>query len=448
MAGIIDYTDSANSNTNIAGINIAENCLAANINNAIRQLMADVLIQDSFAPADVSATASMSFAGVQSGYFDISLTASIVHLGTARAGYRKIVRFKAPNTVLVNSANLILPTSSNITTVSNDVGIFISLGSGAWVLGGGTVVRATSAGGVRAVSGTSDTILSTDNGKLVTFSNASAIAVTLPQATGSFISPFSVDLENKGAGVVTVTPTTSTINGATTLVLGTNEGARVFSDSTNYDIQRGMRGGAYAAKTGAYTVTSSDNNNVINWTTAGATATLTAAATLGAGFTVTLMNTAASGDVTIDPNASETLDGLTTRLLRPGGRVRLVCDGTNWRTLQGIYPFESADQAPTISAQIVVAHGLGVIPKDLRIILVNRTGELGYVAGEEVDLGAAYMSQATANVTTSIQADATNVNIANSGEAIRIQHKTTPTTTASNIAIGNWKYIVRAKDIY
>lgn len=36
-----DYSTTAASNTSIAGISIAENCPAANINNAIRQLMAD-----------------------------------------------------------------------------------------------------------------------------------------------------------------------------------------------------------------------------------------------------------------------------------------------------------------------------------------------------------------------------------------------------------------------
>lgn len=36
-----DYSTTPASNTTIAGINIAENCPAANVNNAIRQIMAD-----------------------------------------------------------------------------------------------------------------------------------------------------------------------------------------------------------------------------------------------------------------------------------------------------------------------------------------------------------------------------------------------------------------------
>lgn len=39
---VSDYSTTPGSNTTISGINIAEGCPPANINNAIRQLMADV----------------------------------------------------------------------------------------------------------------------------------------------------------------------------------------------------------------------------------------------------------------------------------------------------------------------------------------------------------------------------------------------------------------------
>jgi len=96
-------------------------------------------------------------------------------------------------------------------------------------------------GAVRAVIGTSDTILAADRGKLVTYSNASAIAVTLPQATGSFTTPFKFSYVNLGAGAVTFTPTTSTIDGAATLVVATGDGGDIFSDGTNYFSQRGTQ---------------------------------------------------------------------------------------------------------------------------------------------------------------------------------------------------------------
>lgn len=39
---VSDYSSTPGANTSISGINIAENCSPANINNAIRQLMADI----------------------------------------------------------------------------------------------------------------------------------------------------------------------------------------------------------------------------------------------------------------------------------------------------------------------------------------------------------------------------------------------------------------------
>lgn len=87
---------------------------------------------------------------------------------------------------------------------------------------------------VNAQTGTTYTVLVTDFGKLVTHSNGSSIAVTLPQATGLFNSGWYYYTRNLGAGTVTITPTTSTIDGAATLVLASGASAIIFSDGTNY----------------------------------------------------------------------------------------------------------------------------------------------------------------------------------------------------------------------
>lgn len=91
---------------------------------------------------------------------------------------------------------------------------------------------------VRATTGTSETIASTDDKKLVTFTNASAIAVSLAQAgSGSpavFTNGWSVRVVNLGPSKVTITPTTSTIGGGATLQLGPGQGADINSDGTNY----------------------------------------------------------------------------------------------------------------------------------------------------------------------------------------------------------------------
>jgi hypothetical protein len=87
---------------------------------------------------------------------------------------------------------------------------------------------------INAQTGTTYTVLATDLGKLVSHSNAASIAVTLPQATGLFGVNWFYYTVNLGAGTVTITPTTSTINGGATLVLRTGAGAFIVSDGTNY----------------------------------------------------------------------------------------------------------------------------------------------------------------------------------------------------------------------
>jgi hypothetical protein len=93
---------------------------------------------------------------------------------------------------------------------------------------------------VNPQTGTTYTILTGDFRKLITFSNASPIAVTLPQASATFPAAWHCFVQNRGAGALTITPTTSTIDGAASLVLNQNEGAMIVSDGTNYFCFRGM----------------------------------------------------------------------------------------------------------------------------------------------------------------------------------------------------------------
>jgi hypothetical protein len=86
-----------------------------------------------------------------------------------------------------------------------------------------------------AQAGTTYTVVATDRIKFLTFTNASPVAVTLPQAGSSgFTNKFAFIAKNLGAGDVTITPTASTIAGASTLVVHQGEACTVYSDDTNY----------------------------------------------------------------------------------------------------------------------------------------------------------------------------------------------------------------------
>lgn len=121
------------------------------------------------------------------------------------------------------SNNIAFPVSS----VTGGVGITVSPTTGAVVV--------SSLATQRNNTTTSDTLLSTDSGTVVTESNASAVAVGIAVAsTTGFTTGNYWTVKNKGAGLVTITPTTSTIDGNATLTVKQNQSVDFYSDGTNY----------------------------------------------------------------------------------------------------------------------------------------------------------------------------------------------------------------------
>lgn len=88
-------------------------------------------------------------------------------------------------------------------------------------------------------------------------------------------------------------------------------------------------------KSSAYTVVAADKGKVINATTGTWSLTLTAAATLGDGFVFGVLNSGA-GTITIDPNASEQIDGATTKTVAAGKLTIVYCDGAKFTTIGSI----------------------------------------------------------------------------------------------------------------
>lgn len=220
-------------------------------------------------PVTIASAATVNIGAAAANTVLVSGTTTITAFDTIAAGAIRRIRFLGALTLTHNGTSLILPAATNITTAAGDVATFESLGSGNWrcidyaradgtaLVGGsgsGTVTSVDASGGVETASGsaitstgtirqselvnpqtgTTYTYLTGDRGKLVTHSNASAIAATLPQATGTFPAGWRMRVKNKGAGTLTITPTTSTIDGAATLVLTTGQWAVITSDGANY----------------------------------------------------------------------------------------------------------------------------------------------------------------------------------------------------------------------
>jgi hypothetical protein len=135
------------------------------------------------------------------------------------------------------------------------------------------------------------------------------------------------------AGAEDFTMTANTFNVLSGSTLNINSGATIANNGT----ATGFGGSATSAKTAAYTVIAADDGKTILCSAASADyeVALTAAGTLGDGFSVTLKKSDATKFmITINPNGSETIDGLPDLKLRnEHSEVTLICDGSNWHII-------------------------------------------------------------------------------------------------------------------
>lgn len=82
--------------------------------------------------ADTASATTTDIGAIAGNYCDITGTTTITGLGTVQAGTWRAVRFTGALTLTHNGTSLMLPTAANITTVSGDTALFVSLGSGNW----------------------------------------------------------------------------------------------------------------------------------------------------------------------------------------------------------------------------------------------------------------------------------------------------------------------------
>lgn len=251
-------------------------------------------------------------------------------------------------------------TGGTVTSVATGCGL-----SGGTITTTGTIALSQV---VNGQTGTTYAIQNSDCGKLLTFTNGSNMAVSLAQAGsgGNFIAGWSAHIQNRGAGSLTITPATSTIDGASAFTLIQNQGIAIFSDGTNYFTERGANAQVSSIVTGcglsggtitttgtialsqpvnnqtgtSYAIQNSDCGNLVTFSNAGTvTATIAQAGSGGnfiSGWSSHLENRGA-GAVTVTPSTS-TIDGGTSITLSTNQGVVLFSDGTNYFTERGLAP--------------------------------------------------------------------------------------------------------------
>tara|TARA_R110000765_G_scaffold368342_2_gene458478 strand:- start:818 stop:2812 length:1995 start_codon:yes stop_codon:yes gene_type:complete len=218
-------------------------------------------------------------------------------------------------------ASLVDPDADRIFFWDDSAGstAFLTVGSGLQI--SGTTLSSTDAGGtVTSVAVSGGTTGLTTSGGPVTGSGTITLAGTLGEENGG------TGLTGYTTGDIVYASGTDTLAklglGSATQVLKVNSGGtQVEWADSDISIETVNR-------TSDTTLTAANNSNFIDITSGTFTQTFTSAATLGNGWFCYIRNSG-TGDITLDPDGSETIDGLTTFVMYPQ-EVRLIkSDGTN-----------------------------------------------------------------------------------------------------------------------
>jgi hypothetical protein len=232
---------------------------------------------------------------------------------------------------------------------------------------------------------------------------------------------------------------------------------------------------ATVSKTASYTLVEDDRKRMIlaDATSASFVLTLPALSSVGVGYTTAIKKADTTANtVTIEGDGAEEIDGAADFVLtEPSQTVMLIAGSTQWEILsrttvlefateaeiraginetKAINPanlydalgvssyFQSAEQSVTASGNISQAHGLSAKPRFVQAVLINKTAEYGYVAGDEIAFYNYYRAGAFG---FGVWSNNTNIGIATVNTP-EIYGKTN--NTLSSITLSNWRWILRA----
>jgi len=318
-------------NTDIDSINIAEGCAPSGINNAIRELMSQLKNQQS---------------GTDGDSFTVGGNLTVLAQGDVRlsdADSSNYVALQAPTTLAANYT-LTMPTADGTSSqaIKTDGAGTLSFGNCVSTVGwtGGIVSVATATTTpALTVAGTSGGVPYFSSGSTWTSSSAlTANAIVVGGGAGA--APATV---TTGTGVVTALGVNTGSAGAFVvngeLIPATNGGTGLTTPGTSGNFLQ-SNGSTWistavtpsislvvSSRTSNTILGSSDNSTLINVTSGTFTQTISAVSGLAAGWYCYYRNTG-TGVVTIDPNGSELIGGVTTAACNPGDIWLIQSTGT------------------------------------------------------------------------------------------------------------------------
>lgn len=276
---------------------------------------------------------------------------------------------------------------------------------------------------INAQTGTSYTIASSDCGKTVTLSNASAIAVTLPAATGAFGDGWHGYVANVGSSTATITPSSGLIAGAASFTLNRSQAVQIVSDGTNWIVlpMTGLRGAS---------------TTVASASTCDIGTTATDRVSISGTTTITSFGTVPNVIRFVSFAAALTLTHNATALVLPGGANIITGAGDaliassdssgNWRVLSYTAATQDRARANIIAAPVDASAQLGLcvnpffeISQENGTTLMSDVGSGAYAADQwKTSESAATLVLSTQNVETPFSGTAGFKRLASSAKAI------------------------------
>lgn len=117
-----------------------------------------------------------------------------------------------------------------------------------------------------------------------------------------------------------------------------------------------------------------------------------------------------TGNITVTPNGAETVEGLSSVVLRPGDSIQVANNTAAWSIVRAKLSNESSELTYATSTQFTFAHGIGFRPTYVEI------GWRAKIAGTGITVGDEYVDSAGdiagTSYTAGLEIDATNVILA------------------------------------
>lgn len=285
--------------------------------------------------ADIASAATINLTTATGNLVHVTGTTTITAI-TLASGAERTVVFDGVLTLTHNATTLILPGGQNITTAAGDrmivrgdgsgnarviayipaTGYPVNMAKGADIASAATVNLDTATGDFVHITGTTTiTAITLASGKKATVVFDGALTLTHNATT--LILPGAANITTAGGDRATFRGDGS---GNVRCIQYTKADGRAIVSSPSTVVR--------SARTSNTILAEADRATLIDITSGTFSQTFTAAATLGSGWWCYFRNSG-TGEITLDPNGTETIDGLTSFIMYPGETRLIQSDGTN-----------------------------------------------------------------------------------------------------------------------